>query len=581
MHNKFFFLTILLFLSLSLISCGTEQLALADTAVPQDTTGKPTIIVDATSAGTSINPLVRGTNLPAWLGSGTAENQTFIDRTKAAAPTIIRMPGGSWSNWYDWSHCELNNECPWDWGVLTPTDFINFMQATETEGMFTINNNGTVQDAAALVAFFNGSTSDCREIGVDRRGKDWDRVCDWAQLRADNGNPDPIGVQYWEIGNEIYGGNLAETGGTDCWEFGWEENVWTCDGTEYVEGIGSGASRNEGFIEFRDLMRWVDPTIQVGAVGVTGQAEWSNWGNEVITAAGDQMDFYIIHEYGFWNPPDNNQEALAYPIGRWDFIMDDYQASLDAHAGGRDVPVAITEYNLFSFQDMDNDQLMKETVNMLFMADTMGQMMVTGVDIANQWDLANGEAGNGTDYGLMNAENYNRTPQYYAFPLWGKFGDTMLPVTNPLSAASQLSIYAGRVDADTISVLAINKTGNSITSDIQLNGFGCISSGTADVVQGSGLNSQSVTFNGNSNPSNDLSNAPSQIIDRTASPLNYTFPRYSITVLLLDVSGPTSSITNTGTNVFPAGVVFDEFVYLPIIQKPICQLDFLLNDAKP
>ena len=136
----------------------------------------------------------------------------------------------------------------------------------------------------------------------------------------------PLVWQYWEIGNEIYGGNLAETGGTDCWEFGWEENVWTCDGTEYVNGIGSGSNRHEGFIEFRDAMRLIDPTIQVGAVGVTGQAEWTNWGNEVIAAAGREMDFYIIHEYGFWNPPADNQEALAYPIGRWDFIMDDFSS---------------------------------------------------------------------------------------------------------------------------------------------------------------------------------------------------------------------------------------------------------------
>ena len=136
MQNKLFISIILFLLSLFLISCGTEQMALADTAVPQDTTGNPTIIVDATSAGITINPLVRGTNLPAWLGPGTATNQTFIDRTKAAAPTILRMPGGSWSNWYDWSNCEQNNVCPWEWGVLRPTDFINFMQATETEGMF-------------------------------------------------------------------------------------------------------------------------------------------------------------------------------------------------------------------------------------------------------------------------------------------------------------------------------------------------------------------------------------------------------------------------------------------------------------
>ena len=36
-------------------------------------------------------------------------------------------------------------------------------------------------------------------------------------------------------------GNTASTVNTDC-DFGWED-VWTCDGTEYVNGIGSGSER--------------------------------------------------------------------------------------------------------------------------------------------------------------------------------------------------------------------------------------------------------------------------------------------------------------------------------------------------
>ncbi len=550
-----------------LVGCGTEQRVIADTAVPSlDTAvpavieGNPTIIIDATAAGTAINPRLRGSNLPAWLGASRLEDPTFINRTKAAGITLIRLPGGSWSNWYPWLECEQNTCDSW---IATPTDFINFLQATGAEGMYTVNQNRTAKEAAALVAFFNGDVNDDRALGVDVQGTDWGKVSDWAQLRTDHGNPDPINIKYFEVGNEIYGGKPGL--GTDCtFQWGWEEHVWTCDGTEYVNGIGSGSNRKEGFKEFQAMMQWVDPTIEVGAVGVSEQSSWSNWGNEVITAAGDVMEFYVTHEYAYDSPPSSMSDALAVPQGTWSAIRQDFDTAVETHSPGSCPSLAVTEYNMFSFDSGDSGQWMTRNVNMLFIADTIGQIMANEFDMATQWDLANGTAYNGTDYGLMDAGSFARAPQYYAFPLWSKFGDTMLPLNNPLSAADQLSVYAGRVDADTISVLAINKTGSSIDADIQINGFSNISGGTADIAQGEDLGTQTVTYNGNSNPNDDLSNAPSASIGASANPLTYSFPQYSITLLLLDVTGPTSAINS----IVPLGIVLDKFVYLPAVLKP-------------
>jgi hypothetical protein len=78
---------------------------------------------------------------------------------------------------------------------------------------------------------------------------------------------------------------------------------------------------------------------------------------------------------------------------------------------------------MISFQDADNSQLMRRAVNLLFVADTIGQMAVHGVAIANQWDLANGRAANDTDYGLLHADTFEPHPQYYALMLWSRFGD--------------------------------------------------------------------------------------------------------------------------------------------------------------
>lgn len=552
---------------LFLAGCGTEQQVAADTAVPASSSGGgSTIVIDGTAEGTAVDPRIFGTNAPAWLNPSRLENQTFINRTKAAGITLIRLPGGSWSNSYNWLDCEWpsqnidpNAECYWPWAAR-PSDFIDFLQATDTEGMYTVNINGTSKDAAALVAFFNGDVNDDRDIGVDVRGVDWGTVSDWAQLRADNGNPNPINIKYFEVGNEIYGANQSH-GGSDCASWGWED-VWTCDGSEYVNGIGSGANRREGFKEFQAMMQWVDPTIQVGAVGVGFMEGWTDeFGEEVIAEAGDIMEFYIIHHYAYNDPPPNISNALAVPHNTWAAMRENVEDVIAEHSPGSCPELTVTEYNMFAFDSGDSGQWMTRNVNMLFMADTIGQLIANGFDIATQWDLANGTASNGTDYGLMNADTYARAPQYYAYPLWAKFGDTMLPLTNPFSAANQLSVYAGRVDADTISVLAINKTNSSIDANIQINGFSGISGGTADIAQGSTLTTQTVTYNGSSNPNDSLSNAPSTPIGASANPLAYTFPSYSVTVLLLNMSEESSAL--------PLGTELDEFAYLPLIAKII------------
>lgn len=521
----------------------SEPTATALAATPVVTPTSADILLDLSAEPMPIDRRVLGTNLPAWLGAGRGEDATFIARTIAAGVTLVRIPGGSWSNGYNWLACETgvdiegNSDACWSWPWgLRPTDFINFIKATGTEAVYTVNHNGTAKEAAALVAFFNGAVDDETEIGVDVWGRDWGTAGDWAKLRRDNGNPEPLPVRYWEIGNEIYGGR--EGMGTDCSPWGWED-VWTCDGREYVNGIGSGGERHEGFLEFRTEMQKVDPTILVGAVGLTPQSEWSNWGNEVIEEAGEAMDFYVIHHYAFFDPPASLAEALARPQADWQSIMAEAQAAFDAYDDGRSIPIAITEYNLFAFQDMDSEQLMTRSVNLLFIADTIGQMLQNGVSLANQWDLANGQANNGTDYGLLNADTFDRSPQYYAFPLWAAFGETMLPVDATYDPAAELSVYAGWAGTTTVSLLAINKTDVPITAGIQLVGLASSPLGvTANVAAAASFEAQTVTFNGVSDPADDLSDAPPETLSEPQNPFSYTFVPYSITLLQIMIDSP-------------------------------------------
>lgn len=490
------------------------------------------IMVRVQDSARPVDQRLFGTNLPAWLNTDGFANTTLLERTIASGTTLLRMPGGSWSNIYPWLDCQLERAEPCTWAAR-PSDFIELLEAVDIPGMWTVSFNGTAEEAAALVAFFNAEADDMRPIGLDPRGVDWKTVGYWAQLRSDLGYPDPVGIQLWEVGNEIYGGKPGT--GKDCADWGWEDG-WTCDGLEYVEGLGTGAERRQGFIEFRDKMRTVDPSILVGAVGIPLQKEWSNWGNEVIAGAGQVMDFYSIHQYAYFEPPRTLEDVLAEPQQTWPRIANDVRRGFAQYADGREVPIAVTEYNLFAFQDFDRERLMTRAVNMLHLADTIGQMAEVGFAMANQWNLANGVTDQFGNYGILDAGSLERYPQYYVFPLWSRFGSTLLPVESTFDASRELSIYAGRPEDGVVSLMVINKAPVERTATIMLNGIRAVTGGTVDTAQAASLEAMSVSFNGVDNPANDLSDAPALPLEGLSPLFNYSFTPYSITLLRIEVT---------------------------------------------
>lgn len=416
------------------------------------------LVVHADDGAQPIDRRVFGTNLPAWLGALRLADPAFRQAATESGVTVVRMPGGSWSNGYDWRACEDGpvDACFFE-GVARPRDFVAFLEATGLDGMWTVSINHTAQSAAAAVAFFNGEVDDTRPIGIDRRGVDWGTVAQWALLRASRGHTDPVGVQLWEVGNEVYGGR-PDVGREECVDFGWED-VWTCDGTEYVMGD----AEHDGYLAIRDAMIAVDPTIEVGAVGVSDPGSWGDWGNEVIEAAGSELDFYVVHEYGFGSSPDPG-DALERPRQLWPAVVETVRA-----ATGDAVPIAITEYNLVSFDAGDTERTMIMASNALYTADTLGQLVAAGVPIANHWNLANGVTGPGTDYGLINVDTGEPYPAFEAFRLWAETGGELLEADSRLP--SDVHAYPTRHEDGSLAIVLLNLSDEDVDFDLVIVGL--------------------------------------------------------------------------------------------------------------
>jgi len=233
---------------------------------------------------------------------------------------LLRYPGGNFVSGYHWRDgvgpADARPTLPnlaWG-GVLEPNlfgtdEFIDFCRAVGCEPMICVNaGSGTPAEAAGWVEYCNGST----ETPLGR-------------LRADNGHPEPHGIRYWEIGNEIFGRH----------QIGWT----------------TPAGNTDRYRRFAEAMRAADPTIRLLACGglhLGVEAEW----NRRLLAEVPEADCHTHHILEGGNvdetidPAELYHAFMAYPTR----VAADYgrmrQCMLEAGIG--EPRIAITELQLFA-----------------------------------------------------------------------------------------------------------------------------------------------------------------------------------------------------------------------------------------
>jgi len=235
-----------------------------------------------------------------------------------------------------------------------------------------------VKRAAAWVAYLNGSPTDARPLGIDGEGTDWRTVGYWAQRRAQRGHPEPYGVRYWEIGNEIYGN--WETGCTKAQQYATDFKV------------------------FATAMKMVDPSLKVGAVGLSnphgrGDADSvDEWNATVVRTSGDALDFLVLHLYY----PSARQAQVSYTSPTWfsAIMAGAQQAITDLQAiraiitanstRATQIELAVTEYGIWP-ADSTNARDYANLARALYDVDLLLQLLQhgpqLGVVLATAWNL--------------------------------------------------------------------------------------------------------------------------------------------------------------------------------------------------
>ena len=134
----------------------------------------------------------------------------IVELSRRAGVGVVRYPGGTVANLFAWKKavgpqgergCQVGGGFvgaaePMD-SVYGPDEQQQFVDTIDAETTIMTNGSGQpAEDAADFVEYMNA------RVGTNPNGG-----TAWAQVRADNGHPQPYAIRVWEVGNEVYLGN--------------------------------------------------------------------------------------------------------------------------------------------------------------------------------------------------------------------------------------------------------------------------------------------------------------------------------------------------------------------------------------
>ena len=453
--------------------------------------------VDAGSAIRVIDERLYGINLAMWdrhLAGGAS-----ADLLAAMDLRAVRFPGGSLSDDYDW-HTDrgISNGGTFQW-VNHAATFARVAEQRGAQGCVTVNyGSGTPEQAAAWVAYHNGSPAGTAALGTDSKGRDWKTVGFWATLRAsaplgtDDGynflraaHPAPYGFRDWEVGNECYGS--------------WEYDQHGTSGSGLAGVAHDPYTYAQAFQQFHDRMLAVDPTIRIGAVATEGEdlygigthpatnprtgATHTGWTPVMLATmkALGVTPHFLVHHFYAQNPGNESDSVLLQAGAGLGVNAAAIRGMITDYLGGSQgagVEILLTELNSVS---SNPGKQSTSLVNALFMADSFGHVARSEFNACMWWDFRNGavtDANNSAllygwrlfgDYGVVASGDVEGTPVNTPFPAfhcaqllthWGRGGDTVV------SAGSNyplLAVHAALLAAGDLALLVVNK---SPTSDL-------------------------------------------------------------------------------------------------------------------
>jgi len=293
-----------------------------------------------------------------------------ITLAKEVDPPVIRWPGGCFADGYHWKdgigHRDQRPvrldpawKC-WEPNDFGTDEFIQFCKAVGAEPYICLNfGSGTVEEAIKWVEYCNGDPSTLE-----------------GSRRAANGHPEPYGVRFWGVGNEV------------------------CYPTEI--GHTDAATYAKRLIEYCKALKKMDSKIKVVAVGCL--ASWPRdslleigvplpesakkfldslpgWNRTVLEIAGEYIDFLSVHWYVPMLHPaemrlDENRIYHVIVAAPQDLerMLKETEATIEkVLRGRRDVKIILDEWNM-NFTSQSDIEKTKEMLSKMTLDGSIDKM---------------------------------------------------------------------------------------------------------------------------------------------------------------------------------------------------------------
>lgn len=206
---------------------------------------------------------------------------------------VVRYPGGTVANLFDWKRaigpqaqrgCQVGGGFvgaaqPYD-SVYGPDEHMKYMAAIGAVAQIMVPATlESPQDAADWVEYMNAPQGTT-----------------WGDLRAQNGHPEPYGIQWWEVGNEPYGVNQrywrSQDNATAVEQFafgGTQRQTGQFVGTQCDHrppAANSSGSANQSFL------LWYPPAVPGSQVVYVAGTAWQQIG--ALSQAGPNDPVYVF-----------------------------------------------------------------------------------------------------------------------------------------------------------------------------------------------------------------------------------------------------------------------------------------------
>jgi hypothetical protein len=204
-------------------------------------------------------------------------------------------------------------------------------------------------------------------------------------------------------------------------------------------------------------------------------AEGRDWMVEFLKANGDLVDIISIHRYPY---PGAGQSAIATAtidglrenVHQWDPMIANLREII-RDTTGRDIPIAVTEFNSNSSPSSGAEASLDSLYNAIWAADVLGRLINQQVEIAAIWDMQGIGARN---WGLLTQTGVR--PVYYTYLLYTHFGTELVDAQ---SSDRDVSIYGALTEDGALTLVVVNLGPENVTKTLDISGF--TPSGDAEV----------------------------------------------------------------------------------------------------